>query len=120
MEGLLDSIEKSILFLEARHGEWLHFAYRWAELVALELEPDTLVTENDRERVDLLRSRVDSVFTRWVVNRYASLISLPPVPPVMLHHIPRFLVRGIGGDGRAKIAFLLVDGLALEQWIVLR
>lgn len=120
MEGLLDSIEKTIPTREARHGEWLHFAYRWAELVALALEPDTTLPEEYRERLQALRSRIDSALTDWVVKRYASLINLPPVPPVMLHHIPRFLARSLGDDRRTKIAFLLVDGLALDQWIALR
>ncbi len=120
MEGLLDSIEKTIPTVEARHGEWLHFAYRWSELVALELEPDTTLPEEYRERLDVLRSRIDSALTGWVVKRYASLINLPPAPPVMLHHIPRFLARSLGDDRRTKIAFLLVDGLALDQWIALR
>ncbi|ROR32581.1 BREX-3 system phosphatase PglZ [Inmirania thermothiophila] len=120
MEGLLDSIEKTIPTVQARYGEWLHFAYRWAELVALELEPDTTLPEEYRERLEALRSRIDSALTDWVVKRYASLINLPPAPPVMLHHIPRFLARSLGDDRRTKIAFLLVDGLALDQWIALR
>ncbi len=120
MEGLLVAIEKTIPTVEARHGEWLHFAYRWAELVALELEPDTTLPEEYRERLEALRSRIDSALTDWVVKRYASLINLPPAPPVMLHHIPRFLARSLGDDRRTKIAFLLVDGLALDQWIALR
>lgn len=120
MEGLLDSIEKTIPTVEARHEEWLHFAYRWAELVALALESDTTLPEGYRERLEALRSRIDSALTGWVVKRYASLINLPPAPPVMLHHIPRFLARSLGDDRRSKIAFLLVDGLALDQWIALR
>nr|WP_235893183.1 BREX-3 system phosphatase PglZ [Pelomicrobium methylotrophicum] len=120
MEGLLDSIEKTIPTVQARHGEWLHFAYRWAELVALELEPDTTLPEEYRERLEALRSRIDSALTGWVVKRYASLINLPPAPPVMLHHIPRFLARSLGDDRRLRLAFLLVDGLALDQWIALR
>jgi len=120
MEGLLDSIEKTLPTVEARHGEWLQFAYRWAELVTLELEPDTTLPEGYRQRLDALRFRIDSTLTGWVVKRYASLIHLPPAPPVMLHHIPRFLARNLGDDRRTKIAYLLVDGLALDQWIVLR
>ncbi len=120
MEGLLNSIEKTIPTVEARHGEWLHFAYRWAELFALELEPDTTLPEGYRGRLEALRYRIDSALTGWVVKRYASLINLPPAPPVILHHIPRFLARSLGDDRRSKIAFLLVDGLALDQWIALR
>ncbi|WP_459860670.1 BREX-3 system phosphatase PglZ [Hydrogenophilus hirschii] len=120
MEGLLDAIEKTIPTVEVRHGEWLQFAYRWAELVALAQDPDTPLPEEYRERFQALRSRIDSAFTGWVMKRYASLINLPPAPPVMLHHIPRLLARSFGDDRRSKIAFLLVDGLALDQWIVLR
>jgi hypothetical protein len=79
-----------------------------------------LVNVNLEQRLDALRSRIDSALTGWVVKRYASLINLPPAPPVMLHHIPRFLARSLGDDRRTKIAFLLVDGLALDQWIALR
>jgi hypothetical protein len=120
MEGLLDSIEKTIPTVEARHGEWLRFAYRWAELVALELDSGTTLPEGYRERLEALRPRIDSALTGWVLKRYASLINLPPAPPVMLHHIPRFLARSIADDPRTKVAFLLVDGLSLDQWIVLR
>ena len=120
IEGLLGSIEKTIPTVEARHGEWLHFAYQWAELVALELEPDTTLPEEYRERLEALRSWVDSAFTGWVVKHYPSLINLPPAPPVMLHHIPRYLARSLENDRRMKVAFLLVDGLALDQWITLR
>lgn len=120
MEGLLDSIEKTIPTVEERYGEWLRFAYRWAELLALELESDTAVPEEYRERLETLRARIDSALTAWVLKRYASLINLPPTPPVMLHHIPRFLARSIGDDRDTKVAFLLVDGLSLDQWIALR
>lgn len=120
IEGLLDSVEKTIPAAEARHEEWFRFAYRWAELVSLELEAEATLPEKFRERLDALRSRLDSALTGWVVKRYASLINLPPVPPVMLHHIPRYLARSLGDDRRTKIAFLLVDGLALDQWIALR
>jgi len=120
LEGLLNSIENTIPHDSARHGEWLHFAYRWAELIALELESDTSLPDEYRERLEALRSRIDSALTSWVLRRYASLINLPPAPPVMLHHIPRFLARTIGDDRRTKIAFLLVDGLSLDQWIALR
>lgn len=119
-EGLLDSIEQTLPAADVRHGEWFHFAYRWAELLALDLAGDSPIQDELRERLGLLRSRVDSAFTSWVQQHYASLSNLPPSPPVMVHHIPRFLARSIGEDGRTKIAFLLVDGLSLDQWITVR
>jgi hypothetical protein len=120
IEGLLDSVEKTIPATGARYGEWLQFAYRWAELIALELDSDGTLLDEFRERLDAMKSRIDSALTAWVLERYAGLASLPPAPPVMLHHIARFLARDIGGDRRTRVAFLLVDGLSLDQWIALR
>ena len=120
LDGLLDSTEKTLPAAEARHGEWLDFARRWAELVALELELGTSLREEYRERMETLRARIDDAFTTWVLYRYRSLVDLPPAPPVMLHHIPRFLRRDIENNQDTKVAFLLVDGLALDQWIVMR
>ncbi|GAB6064808.1 BREX-3 system phosphatase PglZ [Deferrisoma palaeochoriense] len=120
MEGLLDTLEKTIPEVDARHGEWLDFAGRWAELAALEMEPDFPCPEGYRERRDALRSRIDATFQAWVVKRYASLINLPPAPPVMLHHIPRYLSHGLDDNPDTKIALVLLDGIALDQWVAVR
>jgi len=97
----------------------MHFASRWAELWAL-IYTDESTYHAYHERVEALRSRVDKSFYTWVWKRYASLINLPPNPPVMLHHIPRYLARELEGKQAGKIALLLVDGLALDQWVALR
>lgn len=120
IEGLLDSIPATIPAAEARYGEWLHFAYRWAELVSLVLAPDTDLLESYRERLEVLKPQIDAALTAWVRRRYAGLTNLPPAPPVMVHHMPRFLARGIADDPRTKVAFLLIDGLSLDQWVALR
>jgi hypothetical protein len=59
-------------------------------------------------------------FRGWLFKRYAGLVNLPPVPPVMLHHLPRFLARQMGEDRNSKIALIVVDGLAMDQWLVVR
>ena len=128
MEGLLDSIEKTIPTVEARHGEWLHFAYRWAQLKVLSAEDWVMSEEgNDLQaRIEHLMTQVDSRFLEWVVQHYANLINLPATNPVMLHHLPRFFAHSLLSTQSSslrpsgKLAFLMVDGLALDQWIVLR
>ena len=67
-----------------------------------------------------LRSDVDRAFLAWIERRYAGLHNQPPAPPVMVHHLPRFLARRLADDPRRKAALVVVDGLALDQWIVLR
>ena len=38
----------------------------------------------------------------------------------MVHHVPRYLARRLLDDPASKIALVVADGLALDQWIVLR
>jgi len=115
-KGLLDAVEKMIPSMEARHGQWIQFALRWGELNALAMHPEVSLPQGFRERLESLRTRIDHLFTEWVEEHYASLINLPPVSPIMVHHIPRYLARA----PHAKIAFILIDGLALDQWLGLR
>ncbi len=117
MEGLLQSMKATIPSTDARHNEWLLFAYRWAEFMALSIDAGSGVTAKIKRQTEELCSDVDTAFLSWVGKRYAGLHNQPAVPPVMLHHVPRALARNVGQN---KIAFLVVDGLALDQWIVMR
>jgi hypothetical protein len=120
VDGLLDTIASAIPTEDTRHDDWFHFAKTWAELVALTLESDVMLPEPARQKLGTLQTQVDTALVAWLKKRYAGLINLPPVPPVMLHHIPRFLARYLGDAKEHKAAFVLVDGLSLDQWIVLR
>ena len=105
---------------DARHDDWFHFARTWAELVSLALESDPALPEPARWRMEALQMQIDSALAPWLAKRYAGLVNLPPVPPVMLHHVPRFLSRRIDDAGKHKAALIVVDGLSLHQWIVIR
>ncbi|MXY83654.1 MAG: BREX-3 system phosphatase PglZ, partial [Gemmatimonadetes bacterium] len=73
-----------------------------------------------RRKMETLQARIDDALVSWLANRYAGLSNLPPVPPIMLHHVPRFLARHVNDAKEQKVAFVLVDGLSLDQWIVTR
>ncbi len=117
---LIENLQSSIPAEDARHGEWLHFARGWAELTLLAPNQENATPEKDTLNIKSLQIQVDAAFVTWLTRRYAGLINLPPVPPVMLHHLPRFLARRLGEDRNCKVALLLVDGLSLDQWIVVR
>ncbi len=117
---LIGSLQASVPVEDARHGEWLHFARGWAELNMLANEQAEAVPAQTSEHIKSLQAQVDTGFTAWLLKRYAGLVNLPPVPPAMLHHLPRFLSREIEGDRGAKIALIVVDGLAMDQWLVVR
>ena len=120
VDGLLDSVACAVPSQDARHEDWLHLARSRAELDVLALELGTKLPTATRRRLETLQARIDPAFFRWLKKRYAGLFNLPPVPPVMLHHVPRFLSRTINDAKEHKAALIVMDGLSLVQWIVLR
>lgn len=117
---LIDSLEASIPAEDAKHTDWFHFARGWAETILLANDQVEAISEPTSERIKNLQAQVDARFATWIFKRYAGLINLPPVPPVMLHHLPRFLARQMEEDRKSKIALIVVDGLAMDQWLVVR
>jgi hypothetical protein len=117
---LIDSLEASIPAEDAKHTDWFHFARGWAETILLANDQAEAISEPTDERIKNLQVQVDAGFAAWLFKRYAGLVNLPPAPPVMLHHLPRFLARQMGEDRTAKIALIVVDGLAMDQWLVVR
>jgi hypothetical protein len=92
LEALADRAEQTLPGPDALHRAWLDFAQRWAELNALwHGLPDP--PEGTSARLLDLQTRVDTVFRTWIEQRYAGLHNQPPVPPVMVHHLPRLLAR---------------------------
>ncbi|MBM4047683.1 MAG: BREX-3 system phosphatase PglZ, partial [Planctomycetes bacterium] len=120
LRRLVESARGTLPSSEARHQEWLAFACRWAELTALWIGSAAELPEDMAHGFLELRRSVDSAFLAWVQSRYAGLHNQPPLPPVMVHHVPRALARDLAEDGRARVALVIVDGLALDQWVVLR
>ena len=120
LDGLIDAATGSIPTDEARHEDWLRFARTWAEINALRLESTAQPPEALQRRFETLRTQVDAAFAAWIDKRYAGLASLPPVPPVMLHHVPRLLVRHLDHARENKAVLLLIDGLSLDQWVAVR
>ncbi|MCK9221199.1 MAG: BREX-3 system phosphatase PglZ [Limnochordia bacterium] len=120
LKGLTKSIERNLPDERARHQTWLTFAYRWAELTTLTLELINDVDPSIQTRFEGLQRTVDERFSNWVKTRFAGLYNQPPNPPVMVHHIPRSLARKLSEDPKKKLALIVIDGLALDQWLVIR
>ena len=119
-EGLVGAVGALIPGTDARHQDWTAFAYPWAELGVLRLETAAPAGSETSVRMAELQMQVDRTFLAWTGRRYAGLHNQPPDPPVMVHHVPRYLARRIEHGSESKVALIVVDGLALDQWIVLR
>lgn len=114
---LFDLVEKELPTAEARYSDWTAFALKWAELSSL------VHCGNSTEYQTRLREvgdALNSTFAGWLTDHYSSLINLPPTNPAMLHHVPRRLARDIEDSGSSRVALIVVDGLALDQWVTIR
>ncbi len=117
---LIENLKATIPAEDAKHLDWSHFAHGWAELMCLVNDQQDLIAGATKAAIGELQLHIDHNFTAWLFNRFAGLINLPPVPPVMLQHIPRFLARQLSDEGAGKVALLVVDGLSLDQWLIIR
>ena len=120
IKRLMESIDASVPDTHDRYEQWTAFALLWARLTeTLSGSPEDEVMEA-AGKLPSLSLEIDGAFSDWLIEHYGSLIQLPASPPVMLHHIPRFLARVLSSDSGLKVAFLLIDGLALDQWLTLK
>ena len=107
---------------ESDHQTWIQAAVRWAEVVALRWSlPEDLPSE-DKERFETAHQLIEKRFQEWMIGHYGALHSLSYLPrPVMLHQIPKYMAHRLEAKGTArKMAVVVVDGLAMDQWAVVR
>jgi hypothetical protein len=116
-ERLLELLRNQLPENDAHHSKWLHYARAWAEGVAILANETDL---RDSAEYEALQRNMDARFTAWVSRRFDTLRSLPPYPPAMVHHIPRFLARTLERDPASQIALLVMDGMAMDQWLPIR
>lgn len=114
---LFEIIEKDLPKGESRHSDWTTFAMKWAELSAL---VHCGSNANHQARLKNVGDVMNATFAEWLKEHYASLINLPPTNPTMLHHVPRRLARDVESSTNRRVALIVVDGLALEQWVTIR
>jgi len=117
--GLLDAVASSVPDVETDQTAWLAFATRWARLAVLRYRRERNLDDQEIHRFERLRESVDDAFLRWLTARFATLHNQPPIPPVMVHHVPRHMARS-AFDGGRRVALVVVDGLSLDQWLVVR
>lgn len=104
----------------ASHRDWVEAARRLGELIYRFNELKAADADNLQGQLQSLQKEADARLKDWVLQHFADLPSLPVAKaPVMVHHVPRYLAmrRGFGED---RIALLVFDGLALDQWAQIR
>ena len=121
LKRLLELLKLEVNTDDADHSSWLLTAIRWAEAVALrwQLPPDGGNVEKDA--FQKAHSLIEQQFQHWMTAHYSSLHSLSFLPrPVMLHQIPRYMKHRLSSNAAERVAVVVVDGLAFDQWVVVR
>lgn len=119
--GLRQKFEAEIPSADVSHREWQQAAQRWAELVVLRWEWDEALDAAERTAWSDVQVTLEDAFGQWMMHRYGSLHNLPHhQQPVMVHQISRFIAVERTRKQLAKIALLVLDGLAFDQWLLLR
>ena len=119
LEKLVELAKQEFPANDARHPEWLQFAFLWAEITGIMLKNRDISGEV-RKEVTELAGRVESGFHEWVERRFSGLYNLPAIPPVMVHQISRYLGREVVEGTDKRVALVVLDGLALDQWLEIR
>jgi hypothetical protein len=115
--SLFDEVDLEIDSTNFRHTDWVSFAIKWAELKALVIGNKKV---QYKEKLVDQGENINIHFENWLRQHYSSIVNLPPSPPAMVHHIPRYLSRIIEDKEINKIALLVIDGLSLDQWVTVK
>jgi len=116
IKGILQSLPT----MDSSYRDWANLSRRFGEVLARFHALDTVRADGLKDDIADLQATTDERLRQWLTKHYSDLPSLPIAKgPVMVHHVPRFLSMRRGA-GEAKIALLVFDGLAVDQWVQIR
>ncbi|HDN65114.1 MAG TPA: BREX-3 system phosphatase PglZ [Methanosarcinales archaeon] len=116
-ERLLDKLKEKLPDKHSRYKDWQHAAMIWAEAVYLRYNLERGISEDTRRQFEELHAHIELLFEEWILRNYGTLSNQPYLPrPVMVHHIPHY----IASKPKEKVALIIIDGLALDQWLIIR
>jgi hypothetical protein len=117
---LLQDLEACTVGEDSKPTDWLSFAYRYAQANHLWTQLGPALRANITERFTGFRSRINGRFFRWLSEHYSGLYNYPSSRPLMVHHIPGFMGHRFANRPQGRSAFVLIDGLAMDQWLILK
>ncbi len=119
LQLLTETLQSQIPEVDCHHKEWGSFAFRWAEWLDLRYRAPKKDLADLQTKFRDLHQTVEQRFQVWMSNRFGTLYSCSYLPsPAMVHQTAPFMAHG--WDGSQRLALVVVDGLALSQWVSLR
>lgn len=118
-EGI-KGLRQTLPSLGSSFRDWMSAARKLGELIARFHSLDSARAQGLETAMGELQAAADESLQQWVRKHYADLPSLSAAKaPVMVHHIPRHLSMR-RDSGQERIALLVFDGLAIDQWVLIR
>lgn len=119
-EELGKNVDKDCPGKNSTPQDWLKFAFRYAQVRMLWTQISAAKrTEYQKQFPDLL-GFANQQFYAWLTANYGGIFNYPPSTPLMVHHIPGCLSHRLKTNQCQRAAFILVDGLAIDQWLILK
>jgi hypothetical protein len=121
LERLLERVSQELPGETASHRDWQRLALLWAELLVISQEQHPDGGSEIKPKIGVLHDQLEECFAGWMLARYGSLANLAYTSrPVMVHHIPRYLAYIRSKQVTRRIALVVIDALALDQWLIIR
>ena len=98
---------------------WLDVGYTWGRLV----HDFTLLSRSDydalQQRFAAIRRSLNDVFLIFLQQTYPSISFYDDNKgPIALHRVNQYIQRSVAGESR--VALIVFDGMAVDQWFLLR
>jgi len=120
---LVEMIREELPGPDSDHAAWQKTAVRWAEAVSVRWRLDTTAEAAEYQAFEELHGELESAFQTWMLERFPGLYNLAYLPrPVTVDKIASYIAhhRRKSANGQVKTALIVVDGLALDQWVLVR
>lgn len=103
------------------YQHWLNHAPVLAEAKIIFYGSQGSLSEEVTAGFDEAYKQLDALFKEWLLYKYGTLSNLAYTKePVMVHHIPRFLSYQGRKQGWQRLALVVIDGLAWDQWVLVK
>jgi hypothetical protein len=116
IDALLKYLENEGIEDYLNHKEWINLAWKFAHLTSF-------IYQNSNsgylEQLESVYSKVNKFYEKWLTANYTGLRTIPSVSPAMVHHVPHYLAHHYHLT-KKPVALIVIDGLALNQWVTLR
>ena len=119
-EELLKQLSSSCPDGNSQPRDWIGFAQRYSQARLLWTKIGAIPRTQDHHRFTAFCQRANEEFITWLNTSFASIFNYPVVTPLMVHHVPGFVANRLTKHREKKIALVMCDGLAIEQWLLIK